>query len=266
VDDLRKLFLDLDAYTREVTGAQIDTLQPAPGVTLGDFTRFKSQAKAEAGLTMYAHGRDGELVTLHGVDTITREILPDALVNITFDSAARFRATVGYEPLNKFSLILDFREPPSFAYYNPWDQPTPSLSNFMISGNDRTWVGGVSEKVLSFLRGRKRRRLWLHGATAFNFLNWLIGLPASFWLIYRLDNVTTRLVSGLPPVIRSAFYIYLFLVALFAFRVLIYFLRRVFPLTELEGSRSKAVRATGYTIVVGLLSAFIYAVLKAAFK
>lgn len=266
VDAFRRLFVELDALTREATSAQIDDLVMPAGVAPADFAREKETAKAEAGLSLWVYGKNGEQVALHSAAAITPEALPDGFTNITFDSGARFRMKLNYDPINRFRLNFDFTEPVLFVGYDPWSQPTPNLSHLEIIGANQTWVAGVCDKVLNFLKARKRSRRWLHGPTTFSLFNWLIGFPASFWLVYRVDGVTQRLTAGLPGVIRSGFYVYLLLIALMVFRVVAYFLRWLFPLVELEGSRSNAVRATGSAIVIGLLSALIYDVLKAAFK
>ena len=266
VDDFRRLFVDLDALTREVTGAQIDLLQPPAGAAPADFALLKQKVKAEAGVVMYVYGRNGEQVALHAAATIIPEGLPDRLANITFDSATRFKMQLNYDPVNRFRLIFDFTESPVIVGYDPWNQPTPNGSQFEIIGSDQTWVAGVSDRVLGFLGARRRSRRWLHSATTFSLLNWFIGLPASFWLIYRLDGVTQRVMSGLPSALRVGVYVYIFLIALLAFRAAIYILRWLFPIIELEGSRSKAARATGGVIALGLVTALIYDVLKAAFK
>lgn len=264
VDDLRRLFIDLDARTREVTAAQIDGLELPAGTAPADFGRLKAQAKAEAGLTMFVNGRNGEQIILHSAAAITREILPHTLLNITLDSASRFNMQLKYDPINRFRLVLDFREPAGVISYDPWNYPTPNESSFTIIGNNQTWVAGVSEIVIGFLKDRKRSRRWLHGPITFTLVNWLIGFPAAFWLIYRLDTTTQRFIAGLPTALRGGIYIYLFLTLLLIFRVLIYILRWLFPIIELEGSRSKAVRAAASVVILGLLAALIYDVAKAA--
>jgi len=264
IEDLRRLFIDLDALTREVTSVQIDGLQQPANTTPADFNRLKEQAKREAGLNMFVQGKNGEQVVLHSAAAITREILPDALHAITFDSAPRFNMQLNYDPLNRFRLVLDFREPGGVISYDPWNYPTPNESGFTIIGNDQTWVAGVNEMVLSFLNARRRSRRWLHGPITFTLVNWLIGFPAAFWLIYRVDSITQRFVAGLPTALRGGIYIYLFLTLLLVFRVLIYVLRWLFPIIELEGSRSKAVRTTVSVVLLGLFTKLIYDVVKAA--
>jgi len=264
VDDLRRLFNDLDAWTREVTAAQIDGLHQTAGTTPEDFARLKRDAKAEAGLVMYVYGRNGEQIALHAAGTITAEVLPHALLSIIFDSAPRFNAQLNYDPLNRFRLVLDFREPGGVISYDPWNSPTPNESSFTIIGNNQTWVAGVSDMALGFLKDRKRSRRWLHGPITFTLVNWLVGFPAAFWLIYRVDGITQRFVAGLPTALRGGIYIYLFLTLLLMFRVLIYILRWLFPIIELEGSRSKAVRTSVSVVLFGLLTALIYDIVKAA--
>jgi hypothetical protein len=263
VDDLRKLFIELDSATREVTGAQIDELlRSLPVTTAVDHTRL-TQAKDDAGVSMFVGGKNGEQVILHDAGAITRDALPDGLVSITFDSAARFRTSVGSDPINRFKLVLDFTEPSAVVGYDPWNQPTPNASGFEIIGADQTWVAGISDKVMNFLDARKRSRLWLHAVTTFALYQWIIAIPATFWVLHRLDTIVQPLVNGLPTVIRSGLYIYIFLLVLLLFRVLIYVLRWVFPIVELQGSRRTAIRATISAIEIGVLSALIYDVLKA---
>ncbi len=264
VDDLRRLFNDLDAWTREVTAAQIDGLQQPAGTTPEDFARQKRDAKAEAGLVMYVYGRNGEQIALHTAGTITPEVLPHALLSIIFDSAPRFNTQLNYDPINRFRLVLDFREPGGVISYDPWNSPTPNESSFTIIGNNQTWVAGVSDMALGFLKDRKRSRRWLHGPITFTLVNWLVGFPTAFWLIYRVDNITQRFVAGLPTALRGGIYIYLFLTLLLMFRVLIYILRWLFPIIELEGSRSKGVRTSVSVVLFGLLTALIYDIAKAA--
>ena len=263
VEDLRRLFVDLDACTREVTAAQIDGLQVPPGTAPADFARLKQEAKAEAGLTMSVNRRNGEQIILHTAAAISSEVLPPALLKITFDSAPRFNMQLKYDPSNRFCLVLDFREPAGVIGYDPWTYPTPNESSFVIIGNDQTWVAGVSDMVLSFLKARKRSRRWLHGPVAFTLANWLVGFPAAFWLVYRLDGLTQHVVAGLPTALRGGVYIYAFLTLLLVFRILMYVLRWLFPIIELEGSRSKAVRTGVSAVMLGLLTALIYDVAKA---
>jgi len=266
IDDLRRLFVDLNTLTREVTGAQIDALQLPAGTEQRSFAELQKKAKSEAGLTMFVLGRNGEQIAIEAAAAITREVLPDSLTNITLDSGARFKMQLNYDPMNRFRLVFDFTESPVVVGYDPWNQPTPNGSQFEIIGNNQTWVAGVCEKVLNFVKTRKRSRRWLHSSTTFSLLNWFIGFPAAFWLIYRVDSSLQQIFVGLPSALRTGAYIYMFLVILLFFRVLIYLLRWLFPIVELEGSRSTTARATGSVIVIGLVTALIYDVLKAVLK
>src|SRR6266566_3837016 len=77
IDDLRRLFVDLNTLTREVTEEQIDALQ--------------LHAKSEAGLTMFVLGRNGEQIAIEAAAAITREVLPASLSNISLDAGARYK-------------------------------------------------------------------------------------------------------------------------------------------------------------------------------
>jgi hypothetical protein len=263
IDDLRKLFADLDALTREAIGKQIDGFVQPVGMSASDFANSKSQVKKESGLTMYVFGKHGEQIAITSPAAITRDALPDRLSTVTFDSAASFKIQVNYDPMNRFRLVFDFTESPLLGNHDPWNQPTPNQSLFEIVGADQTWVAGVADKVLGFLRARKRARRWLHGAGTFTLLGWVVGIPAILWLIYRWDGLIQRVTGVLPSALRAVVYIYIFLLLFLFYRGLFYFVRWLFPIIELEGSRSKAARAIGGAIVLGLVTGLVYDVLKA---
>jgi hypothetical protein len=263
VDDLRKLFADLDALTREATGRQIDGFVQPIGMTPAAFATSKSQVKQESGLTMYVFGKHGEQLAITSPAVITRDALPDRLSTVTFDSAGSFKLQVNYDPVNRFRLVFDFTESPLLGTHDPWTQPTPNISAFEIVGADQTWVAGVADKVLGFLRARKRTRRWLHGAGTFTLLGWVVGIPAILWLIYRWDGLIQRVTGGVPSTLRAVVYIYVFLVLFLLYRGVFYFVRWLFPIIELEGSRSKTARTVGGAIVLGLVTGLVYDVLKA---
>jgi hypothetical protein len=264
IEDLKRLFNELDTVTREVNVAQIDEgMKAAPVTVAADWERLTA-VKKDVGVTMFVQGRNGEQLVLFDAATINRETLPDKIDVITFDSSHRYNLAMGNDPLNRFKLILDLREPPAFVGYDPWSQPTPNESHFEIIGKNQTWVAGVNDKVLTFLGARKRKRLWLHGYVAFSLLQWVVAMPASLWIVYRLDGRLGPRITTLPSALHSALLIYVFLLTMLVFRGLIYVLRWLFPIVELEGSRSKAVRALVGAVEIGIISALLYDILRAA--
>jgi hypothetical protein len=263
LDDLKKLFGELNEQTLRAAERQYSLIQRPPETQEPEFTRLKSEAIAASGLSLVIIGTAGEQIVVTAPEAIEPSILPDGISSINFDSALSFNARMNYEPQNRFRLRLDFTEPPGFDAYNPWDQPTPNNSAFEITGTDDTWVAGVHQKVMEFLNRRRLRRNWLHTAMTFNLANWFIGFPAAFWAVFRMDSAFRDELMRWPTALRGALLIYLFLVALLFFRIFVGGLRWLFPLVELRGSRSIKARAAVGAVLVSIATAFLYDVLKA---
>jgi len=265
IDDLRKLYTRLSEKTSEALEAYLGTINPQPGQDLQELDKLKDEARNIGGLTIIIIGANGEQIVDTRIDALSSDDLPDKITSITFDSAYALKAFNVTLP-NSFRLNLDFTEPPGFHAYNPWDQPTPNNSNLEVSGPNTTWVSGVHETVLSFFNERKRNRAWLHSQVTFNVLNWLFAFPASLWITYRIDNIFQSQLQNVHVTLRGALYVYLVLISLLAFRVIMAGFRWIFPVIELQGARSRKVRAVLGTGLGSLLLALLYDILKAIMK
>lgn len=162
---------DLDEKTAEALERHLATLTQPTEMQPDQFEKLKQEARRVGKLTVTIQGADGEQIVGTSEDALASN-LPDKINWITFDSAASLRA-YNVTPLNRFTLRIDFTEPPGFDSYNPWDQPTPNNSQLEVVGSDHTWATAVYESTLSFLRRRGRNRGWLHSQKTFNALNWL---------------------------------------------------------------------------------------------
>lgn len=263
VADLRKLYRELSEKTAEALERQLGSFQRPADMTVEEFDVLKQRAREIGTLTVIVEGARGEHLLSSTGEVLEDDKLPEELTFITFDSAAAIK-TQNVTPLNRFKLTLDFTEPPGFNVYNPWDQPTPNNSKLEVLGPDHTWVTAVHEATLGFFERRKRRRGWLHAFTTFNVLNWLLGFPGALWIVYRIDE---RFGTGMTmhTALRGALYIYVFLLALFIFRAIVFGFRWLYPVIELEGSRSTQVRIPIGAVLGSLLLALVYDVLKTLF-
>jgi hypothetical protein len=124
-------------------------------------------------------------------------------------------------------------------------------------------VSATFEGALEFFESRRHARRWLHEPTAFNLLNWFVGIPGALWTTFRLDQWLLSSPGGVPGGLRAAMDIYLFLFGMLVFRAMFYGLRWMFPLIELEGARSKAARRLVGGVTATLLLTLLYDVLKA---
>lgn len=260
LEDLQRLFTELNTKTAEALERHLATLIQPPEMQPEQFSALKEEARRVGTLTVTIQGADGEQI-IGTSDDVLKANLPDSIDWISFDSAASLKV-YNVTPLNRFTVRLDFTEPPSFDSYNPWEQPTPNNSQLEVIGSDHTWATAVYESTLSFFRKRGRRRQWLHSQQAFNAANWLVGFPAALWLIYRLDSGATGL-AGMHPALLGALYVYVFLLVLLVFRSLIWAIRWMFPVIEFEGARSNVARAAVGTVVGSLVLALLYDVLRA---
>jgi hypothetical protein len=260
LDDVRRLYADLNARTIDALDRHLRGLVRPPDMQQDQFDEIKRRALDEGGLTVTVQGAGGEQIIAGSAEEgLAREKLPEKIQWVVFDSAAAMKMQ-NVSLMNRFTLRLDFTEPPGFHAYDPWDQPTPNTSQIEVIGSESTWVTAVYETTLAFFRTRGRRRAWLHSHVSFNTLNWLVGFPAAFWIAYRADNFAGGLATA--TALRGAIDLYVFLVALLVFRGIIWTLRWLFPVIELEGTRSTKANIFVLAVLSSIVGSFIYDVVR----
>jgi len=262
-DNLHRLYTELDGRTSEALEKHLAVLQRPPAAEEQQWNQEIQNLRRDARLTITVQGTNGEQIVARSVEALSDNELPDRIAFVRFDSAAAPQL-INITPINRFLVHLDFTEPPTFASYNPWSQPTPNASQIEVIGSDQTWVTGVYQWIIDFFRARRRRRGWLHTQRCFNVAHWLIGFPAALWVVYRLSYYAPAL-SRLHPALLGAIYAYAFLISLLAFRGIIWLFRWLFPVVELDGSRPKGMRGVLSIGLTSLLLALLYDVLKGLF-
>ena len=80
--------------------------------------------------------------------------------------------------------------------------------------------------------------------TQVTLLSWLVGFPSALWVGFRVDTFLSHIDPSLHPALRGAIDIYIVLLALLVFRLVILGFRWLFPVIEIEGSRSIRTRAS----------------------
>jgi putative lipoic acid-binding regulatory protein len=261
IDSLRKLYIRLSDKSSEALEEHLRSIN-LPEKEKQQINKLKELLRVNGRLTIVIIGDNGEQILDTKIEALSQDDLPDKIASITFDSASGLK---GLDVIlqNSFKLNFDFTEPPSFHAYNPWNQRTPNNSTLEVSGPNTTWVSGVHETVQSFINERKKNRTWLHNQITFNVLNWLFAFPASLWVTYRVDNVFQSQFQNIHVTLRGAIYVYLVLVSLLAFRVIMAGFRWIFPVVELEGSRSIKMRAAISAVLGSPIVALFYDILKA---
>ncbi|HEX2341596.1 MAG TPA: hypothetical protein VHI98_14055 [Vicinamibacterales bacterium] len=136
-NDLRRLYRDLAAKTTQAIERQF--LEKPENFTHEQFEALKAQTLADGTLTVTIIGARGEQLVSRSVEGLADSSLPEKIAFVTFDSAAALEQAHNFRPLNRFTLRLDFTEPPTFDSYDPWEQATPNKSLCLSKWIDSPW-------------------------------------------------------------------------------------------------------------------------------
>jgi hypothetical protein len=263
--DLRTLFSRLQEKVNESIERQIGHLACPPSMALANWEELKQQARDAANLTALVIGSAGEQVVTTEEAGLLDQHLPDRITSITFDAGLALKNSLNVDLENRFVLKLDFSDPPGFHEYDPQSRPTPNDSSLEVAGPEETWVSGVHDLILQFFQNRSTPREWLHSSWVFMAVHWLVVLPASIWLTYRLVNVLPDELTNAHPVFTAGLYIYFFYLAFVVLRVIKLVGRLAWPYIELEGASRGTARVVISTVAAGLIVPLIYDVITAVF-
>lgn len=265
-DELRRLFKELNEKSQEATEKHITAHRDKKPPDISDerWAALTEEVRSRGVLTVIVIGLDGDTLITESAEALSEEKLPDRVATVTFDSANSLQLE-NITPLNRFKLVLDFTTPGIFGSYNLWEDATPNESRLEITGTDQTWTKGVQEHVLAFFRHRKKPRGLLHTPLAFNAMNWLMGFPVAFWIVFRIGTAYAEQLAGWHVALRGCFYVYVVIVVMALFRGTMHALRWTFPLIELKGSRANGTRGLIVGAIGVLVLAVVYDIAKAIF-
>jgi hypothetical protein len=230
-DDLRRFYDVLDNKAREAAEHQVTTLQRLPGQTTEQFEQVETNLRSSLSLVVRVQGINGEWTGSNTREALRDDSLPDSVAVVEYNSAFLFRTQFNVEPLNSFSVYLDFSRTGILDMTNLSSEPASNRSSSWISGMNTTWVNGTYEGLRTFFAERESSRGWLHSRHAYDLAVLVLGIPASFALVYRIDRVL-RPILRVPDALFVALYVYLVLIALFGFRLLFNYAKWVFPKIE----------------------------------
>lgn len=253
-DDIRRLYQILASRAQEAAARQSAILQPQQGQTPQQFQQFQQHVKSLLELVVRVQGANGEWTAGTSPQPISEDSLPTSVTTIEYNSAFLFRSQYSSAPQNHFRVLLNFTKPGILDLSNP---PTGTQEQNMVevTGTDTTWVRGVTEELKTFFNERSTLRGWLHFPHTYDILVLLLGFPASFYLVYRIDFLIGPLLN-LPNALFVALYVYLVLVGLFCFRILFNYARWVLP--RIEGpARGRAVAVFHKTVLSAIALALL---------
>lgn len=204
------------------------------------------------GLFVSLEGVDG--TQLHGriEDIFDSPNLPTDVSSIFFNSGTPLK-NKNYFIANRCELFLDFTRPDVFDFSLLPSQATPNGSRVEVSGLNATWVNGVFHEIITFVRARSSVAPWLHAHSVYDVLLWLLGFPLAFWACYRASSVVDRMFAN--AFLRAATYVYVFMAALFGFRVLFHYARWIWPRVEYESRKGRTVthKLVWVAVILGVL-------------
>ena len=207
-------------------------LAQQPSETIEEFNARKVQVYNSYVVSMTINRTNGESMYGNNEQFLDETNLPDQIRSIFFSTSA-VPQSIGIAPVSRIVLFLDFTAPPIFDFSRLPTLPTPNESNFEIASDNEPLFAAARANLIYFFNQRRTRVNWLHGGVVYDVGLYLIGIPFSLWVVYRVSGVLSKYPS-LPTIIEAAIYVYVFFIGLNLFRLFFGYSRWVFPKIELE--------------------------------
>lgn len=231
-DELRK-FCDLlqqhanSAAKIEVSGFQQNSQ------TAEEYAANQNTILTSFELKITIVGADGEELWGSISDVFSSINFPDDVKSLFVDSESTLKHIHRYFPSNGFQVLLDFSKPELFDLSLMPSQRTPNASMIEVKGRDATWVNGVFGDLKRFMDKKSSSLSVAHTHSVYDLLLLIVGFPLAFWGCVK----ASEFVQGLPGIagddfLLAAVYVYVFILSLFAFRLLFQYFRWVCPFVE----------------------------------
>ena len=260
VNDVRRIVEKLQRHVEDERIREVaELLENAPNDQLHR-KQLEVDCQQAFRITVTITGRDGESLFGYGTEPFDSPNIPEPINTIYISNNAAFQSVAGQNPLNNFTLILDFSTPPLVDNNNPVSNPTPNLSNLTVEGNRDSWVASIQQAVTEVLGKKSNGRNFVHGAFLYDIGLVLLGFPVAIYLCWRFSGFIEINIGILSPFIATAAYIYIVFFVLSVYRVLFGYTKWAFPTVELTDneSRSKNHRKFWFGIVFCLFASAIY--------
>jgi hypothetical protein len=265
LNDVKKIFLRLEKIVYEEGDKEISKLVKQPDMNDEEWDARKKEIKSGAfRVTVTIEGESGD--RLHG-DTLELFDSPNRPIRIRsiyMTNSTAFRWWTKNSPVRSFELMLDFARSKLLDSENFVSAPTPNVSNLNVEADNETWIAAISEAVSGVLSEKSNNRKFLHQAFVYDFGLLIMGLPFAFYISWKLSDEVERYFSQTSAFLAAAAYVYLFVLAVWSYRILFGYTKWAFPSVELsENSESvRKHRTFWYAIVVGLIVNFLWEFLK----
>lgn len=237
--NVTRVFRDLTQVVSEQADIDLSQWVKQPQQSDDEFIQAKADAKVRAyRVTVTVFYADGS--SAFGMDeTVFRRNAQGPLISLIYmTNVTAFSAAANVEPVNRFQLWFDFAQPPLMDATTIVSGPTENRSGVEINGDRPGWLAGIEKSVVDHIDKRHNVRGALHGSFVYDYGLMIFGAPLSLYLCWlSVPWVTANLSEA--PILQAAAFLYVFLLGLWAYRVLFSYFRWAYPLAELAEQLSR---------------------------
>lgn len=254
-EDLKGLYKILAKKSDEAADLQLKLLPNLPDNVKEVFKNFKGKLWVEI------WGRNNEYISGDHESIFNDDRLPNKIWRIRFNSYNGYQIAMQNNMQNWFELEFDFKKNRIFDFPRITAPTNQNNSNYKAQGNNETWVDGVYQAINSFLKDKARKRNWLYSDYTYDALLYLIFFPAILRCTYKFEPLLNASNLIIPLTVITT--IYILVILLCTFRVLFNYAKWAFPIIELKNGNSVAHRSVLGAILLGLIIAAGYDIIKA---
>lgn len=231
---IRALFGDLTEIIKEQGEIEISQMKKRDDQSQEEFDANKLRARNDIfKLLATISYTDGS--SLHSSDPnhIKLEENGPLIDSIYVSNITPYKINTGVEPEHLFTLFIDFGQPPLLDAGRLVSSPTENATKLTIRGTRSAWRSAIEEAVRKRIKKRRPLRTYFHGGFVYDLGLILLGLPLVFYACWKSASLIEKFFGQVNVVLSAAAYVYVGLVALWAYRIFFSYTKWAFPMVEL---------------------------------
>jgi len=235
-----------EAVTAEISTHHANAKDPATAIAQvqndGDVPKFEDIIKEYGRVGIIITGTNGERVVSYDEESLNEANLPKPLQSVIMETGLALRTLQPpKQPRNRANIIIDFTKPPLIDTTNPSEAPIQNGSSFYAFGESRSFVSGVYIAIEQTLERYKTWRGLLYKHHMYDILLIVLGFPFAIFLATLFDSfLTSQAPDTLSHPLIIAVDVYVFLVAVYIFRISFGIVRWLYPYMEEERNPNPA--------------------------
>ena len=260
VEDMRRIIQRLLPHVEEEGHREVNQLLSSGPYDQERQVQLNLQRERAFQITVTIFGRDGESLFGYGTEAFDSPNIPTPIESIFITNSTAYQTVTGRNPLNTFTLHLDFSAPPLVDNNNPVSNPTPNFSNLTVEGDRNVWVPLIQDAVEGVLGKKSNRRSLVHAAFVYDIGLWLLGFPLAIYSCWRSSKFVETYLGVHSLFIVAAAYVYIAFLVLILYRIVFGYAKWAFPIVELTDNedQSKTHRKVLLGILLTLIGSAIY--------